>query len=85
MEEKKEEKKIYIEKIWRFTCMDCGKTGEYPDKDAARNHGWAVSRGEKTCYCPKHAFAHRNTGCKGVPKINLSVQQIEISEVQNSA
>lgn len=83
MEKKKEEEKIYVEKLYRLTCLDCGTKGEYPDKDTARNRGWALARGEKICYCPACAFKHRNTGCKGANKSNAN--QITISEVQNSA
>jgi len=74
-----------IEKFYRFTCADCGFARDYKDKDEPRNRGWAVSHGEKNCYCPACAFKHRNTGCKGTQKTKPNVKQIEISEVQDSA
>ena len=91
MEQKKEKKEeVYIEKLYRFKCKDCEKllgketVVEYSDKDEAQNHGWAIARGGKVCYCPAHAFAHRSTGCKGVKVAKSAFKQLTISEVANA-
>lgn len=87
--EKEEKEKVYVEKLYRFTCKDCEELGkrtvvEYPDKDKAQNHGWAIARGGKVCYCPAHALIHRSTGCKGVPATINTFEQLTISEVRNA-
>ncbi len=87
MKQKKEEEKVvYIEKLYRFKCKDCEDRGrptmaEYSDKDEAQNHGWAIARGGKVCYCPACALKHRSTGCKGAKKANNTFKQLTIGEV----
>lgn len=49
-----------------FQCDDCSQTAEYFSVKSAREHGWAVAKNYKNCYCPKCAPSHRNTGRNGV-------------------
>lgn len=72
-----------VEKFYRFSCKDCPTIKEYPDKDEAQAHGWAIARGGKTCYCPRCALNHRNTG-KGGAKSKTDIQLL-IDGVKDSA
>lgn len=46
-----------------YICDDCKKGfGKFKSYEAAKDAGWAIGRGRKTCFCPKCAPLHRHVG-----------------------
>ncbi len=75
------EEKIYVEKFYRLTCVDCATVREYPNKDAAQAYGWAISRDGKKCYCPACACKHRVVGWQDL-KQSKTGEQLDIGGLQ---
>ncbi len=71
-----------IQKLYKFTCADCGLEVIHQDRDAARKRGWAIARDGKTCYCPACALKHRNAGRKSAQA--MSGEQLSFGGVGNA-
>lgn len=46
-----------------YVCDGCKKCcGKFKSYEAAKDAGWAIGRGRKTCYCPNCAPLRRHVG-----------------------
>ena len=70
-----------IEKLYRFSCVECPTVKLYSDRAEARSWGWAIARDKKTCYCPACALKHRSTGVRAGSAI--SGEQLKIGAAGN--
>ena len=53
---------FYVLKGYGFRCDDCNYRTEFISVASAREHGWAVAKNYRNCYCPKCA---RNIETRG--------------------